>query len=415
MSATVGLTEKEMAAHLKTERERLELLYNLLRYTLNRDTTPTQVGEQALVLIMESFDILRGEIFALNQRRRLVLLALAGYEGANLSDLRSRVEQRLQQSLIHKVQQTGQEIIIPDVNCQEYWLPIPDLDEEICSIAALPLKADGQVIGILSLLSDKAEFFTEGQVPLLAAVANTVALVLQNVYLFEQVRSGQNQLRWLTEQLVNLQEEERRRVSHALHDETGQALTMLHLSLNAIRSELPPHSSAHEKVEYADNLLTETMARIRRLAYDLRPPELDTLGLSATLESLCQEFHQHAQFDVLYRGEANIPQTLSDKVTMAFYRFLQEALTNVAKHAAATQADVRLDYDGEQITLSVADNGRGLNLAAILYGRVSNSKETGLGLLGMSERFESLNGKLDMQSVVGEGTTLTAIVPWSKK
>lgn len=414
MSAKTGLTEKEMAAHLKTERERLELLYNLLRYTLTRDTTPTQVGEQALDLIMKSFTILRGEIFALNRQRRLVLLAIAGYEEANLSDLRFKVEQRLQQSLVHKVQQTGQAIIIPDVNCQEYWLPIPHLDEEICSIAALPLKADGQVIGILSLLSDQKAFFQDGQIPLLTAVANTVALVLQNVYLFEQVRTGQEQLRWLTEQLVNLQEEERRRVSHTLHDEAGQALTILHLSLNAIRGELPPESPAHKKVEDADTLLTETMARIRRLAYDLRPPELDTLGLNVTLESLCQEFNQHAQFEVSYHGETTISNALPDRAKMAFYRFLQEALTNAAKHADATHVNVSLDYDGEKIALQVADNGRGFDLSGILYGRINQSKDARLGLLGMSERFDSLDGKLDMHSTIGEGTTLTATVPWSK-
>ncbi|MCB0036813.1 MAG: GAF domain-containing sensor histidine kinase, partial [Anaerolineales bacterium] len=380
------------------EKEPLELLYNLLRYTLSSNgSTPAQVGKQSLSLIIEALDILKGEIFASDNQQRLKLLAMVGYEETDLAAMQTKIEQRrIQQIFINKVQQTGQEIIIPDVNCHEYWHPFPGLDDEICSIATLPLKADDQVIGILSLLSDRNDYFTDEQQPLLTAIANTVALILRNASLFDQVRSGQNQLRRLAEQLINVQEKERRRVSHALHDETGQALTMLHLSLNAIRRELPADSAAQEKVRQANHVLTETMARIRRLAYDLRPPELDTLGLNMALKTLCQEFDEWARFAITYTGVANLPD-LSESVTIAFYRFLQEALTNVAKHAAAGQADVRLSYDEAVVKLEVKDNGQGFHSKSAASIHTANGS-MGLGILGMRERFENLSGRLLVES-----------------
>jgi signal transduction histidine kinase len=220
------------------------------------------------------------------------------------------------------------------------------------------------------------------------------------------VQSGQEQLRKLAEQLVNVQEMERKSVSRTLHDETGQTLTALRMQLVAMEREVSADSTLLENIKEADNLLGETINRIRRLAYTLRPPELDTLGLSAALQRLCQDFRQYYKnIEIAYQGE-EIP-TLPESISISFYRCLQEALTNVAKHAEATNVKVEFSQNGKEIHLEVQDNGNG-------HAASSSQSLGGLGLLGMRERFERIDGKLTVVSDRESGTRLTATVPWEE-
>lgn len=387
-------------------KQQLELLYDLLKHGLTDSNNPANVGRQALDLILRSHSILRGEIFVLDDRGILRLLALSGYDHADISIKEKKVEERLQQELIHQVLEREEGLTIPDVGCQDYWMPIPDLDEDICSVAVLPMIADEKVLGVMSLLSAETGYFTEERLPLLNAISTTVALVIKNARLFRQVQSGQEQLRKLAEQLVNVQEMERKSVSRTLHDETGQTLTALRMQLVAMEREVSADSTLLENIKEADNLLGETINRIRRLAYTLRPPELDTLGLSAALQRLCQDFRQYYKnIEIAYQGE-EIP-TLPESISISFYRCLQEALTNVAKHAEATNVKVEFSQNGKEIHLEVQDNGNG-------HAASSSQSLGGLGLLGMRERFERIDGKLTVVSDRESGTRLTATVPWEE-
>ncbi len=139
------------------------------------------------------------------------------------------------------------------------------------------------------------------------------------------------------------------------------------------------------------------------LAHALRPPALDTFGLNTSLEGLCNDFAHRTQLKVRYTG-AELP-SLSDPVTISFYRFLQEALTNIIKHAKAGQIIVTLDYTRltQQICLTVKDDGQGIN-------PYPAKKSTGLGLAGMQERFELLGGEVTIASTPGQGTRVKACV-----
>ncbi|MCB8985709.1 MAG: GAF domain-containing sensor histidine kinase [Ardenticatenaceae bacterium] len=395
---------------IDSEDSPLALLLVMLRFCVANNYDPAAVGRHALSLILESLSILRGEIYFLDEVGQLKPLALAGYAEASLSSFEMQVEQRMQQQLIRQVLGSGRGVTIPDINCQEDWLPIPGLDEDVCSVAVLPLKSENDILGVISLLSAETGYFTKERLPLLTAVAATVAIALYVAKLFNEVQTGQQQLRLLTDQLINAQEMERKRVSRTLHDETGQTLTVLQMRLKSIQSELPPASSLGTQMEEAYNLLTETITRIRRLTYNLRPPELDTLGLNSAMETLCREFDKQADIQVDYQGSTDIPR-LSDSVNIAFYRCLQEALTNVAKHAQATHIEVQFYRDGDNVHLQVKDDGRGLQ-AAMAHPDGRDPEHIGLGLIGMKERFDRINGHLILMSGDGEGTTLTAVVPW---
>ncbi len=225
----------------------------------------------------------------------------------------------------------------------------------------------------------------------------------------EAVKELAQQSRRLAHQVVRAQEEERRRLSRELHDEAGQALTALRISLELLQSELPSQNNHLRKsLEEAVTLTDMTRKQIRLTAQGLRPPALDTMGLNLTLEELCRNFAKRTLLQVDYEGQP-LP-TLPGEIDISLYRFVQEALTNVANHAAATRVKVKLNYnDISGICLIVSDNGRGFIPPP--SEPVRWRANSGLGLASMQERLELLGGWLEIASTLGQGTSLTACIP----
>lgn len=212
--------------------------------------------------------------------------------------------------------------------------------------------------------------------------------------------------RRLSQQVLSVQEEERRRLSRELHDEAGESLTGLVLSLELLATDVPDeHLSLRQRLHEAATLANETAERVRLLARGLRPPGLDTLGLNASLRGLCHEAQRRTGVPVEYTGTEVMP--LADTITICLYRVLQEALTNVAKHAQASRIEVQLQEDAETVALSVTDDGRGFDTG----DSPTQDPIEGIGLVGMKERLELLGGRLEIVSRPGQGTCLMAQVP----
>ncbi len=590
----------EQEAQLAETRVSLNLLYESSE-TLAELLDPTTLAQRALDMTCQELAVLRGEFFEVTPKGQINLLALSGYNDLLATQLRQQIEMRLQQGLAWTVVQGDDAVIMRDTTCSEKWIAVPEVDDGICSAAGLPLHIDNELVGVMCLLSDEPDFFTEERLPFLLTLVTPVALALQNARLyaaekearktaellqtanlafadtldpnkilsltlnylgellcydcatlllldhqqlvvaaqrdrraedgdnsdddhdagkaaqaqkkkassqpdgsatppaliplgrylllqkilttkqtvlisdveqlpkplpipewhcgrswlglplvtggealgvllieraeaeeftqnqcviaealavqvavaihnanlFQEVQSGQQQLRLLTEQLINAQEEERRAIALELHDEAGQMLTALKVSTLTLADELAVDNPlVREHFGTIHRLIDETMTRIRQLAYGLRPPELDTVGLDAALELLCEEFTEQMGITIDYRG-MDLPK-LADAASISFYRFVQEALTNSAKHAEASKLSVHLNRDETSIQVMVKDNGRGFTVPSYPH---SAAPPLGLGLLGMSERFEALRGQVRILSSPGEGTTLQAIVP----
>jgi len=265
-----------------------------------------------------------------------------------------------------------------------------------------PLTISGETTGLLTV---SGVGLTEADVPAVTAFANQAAIAIENARLFEQVQAGRERLRWLTQQVVSAQEEERHHLSRELHDAVGQTLTTLKISLDLIQADLPVEAAPlRPRLGQAMVLTDTTLDQIRLLARDLRPPALDAAGLNPTLEGLCLDFAQRTGLSVEYVGAE--PPLLPEGADICLYRFLQEALTNVAKHAHASRVWVVLGGDAETVSLSVEDDGQGFEVQA----RMSK----GIGLLGMRERLGLLGGQLEIESQPGQGARLTAYVPLEK-
>jgi PAS domain S-box-containing protein len=306
--------------------------------------------------------------------------------------------------------QRGQYQIVDDLQAMEGRSPVDEqlLAEGLRSIMRLPLICRGELIGCLCLGATAPQAFRAEHVETARQLAVSLAIAVQNARLFEQVRAGQEQLRRLTRQVVTAQEEDRRRVSRELHDEAGQALTALKISLELMQADLPAQpTTLRQSLSEAIALTDETMDEIRLLAHTLRPPALDAVGLNPTLEDFCRDFARRTHLSVEYVG-AEVPG-LSDAATICFYRVIQESLTNVARHAHADQIRVMLSHDTDRVRLSVEDNGRGFDPGGAIS---ASDQDAGIGLLGMRERLELLGGRLEIHSRPGQGSRLVASIPW---
>jgi two-component system, NarL family, sensor histidine kinase DevS len=203
--------------------------------------------------------------------------------------------------------------------------------------------------------------------------------------------------------VVEGQELERRRLARELHDETGQALTSILLGLKHVE-EAESEEEARKAAAGLREQIVETLQNVRRLAVELRPSALDDFGLAPALERLGEAFAGKSGIEVDI--QANLDATrLPGEVETALYRIVQEALTNVAKHAEATRVSVVVTRRGNGVTAVIEDDGHG-------FGAGGGSGE-GLGLVGMRERVGLLGGRLAIESTEGAGTTVVAEVPVS--
>ena len=235
------------------------------------------------------------------------------------------------------------------------------------------------MIGALHLASSAPDVYTDRDLNLAESVGTQISGAIANGRLYEQLETERGRLRWLTMQVVAEEEEERHRVSLELHDEAGQALTALKISLGLIHSDMSEElGPLRDRLAGAVDLTDATMEQIRLLARGLRPPELDAVGLNGTLEGYCREFASRTAIPITYVGEET--DFVNDAVNISFYRFLQEALTNVAKHAQATNIAVTLDQGKGLVNLTVVDDGRGF---APQTAPPDPAKFKGIGLLGL--------------------------------
>jgi len=238
------------------------------------------------------------------------------------------------------------------------------------------------------------------------ALAAQAAVAVQNAGLFEQVRTGRERLQALSRRLVEVQETERRHIARELHDEVGQALTTLMVGLRLVERETQLSERAAARVAELKHMTDGVLENLHRLAMDLRPASLDHLGLVAALRQYIETFGRQNDLLVEFASVGLDGERLPPGVETALYRIVQEALTNVARHAQATSVDVLLERRGSQVITVIEDNGVGFDpKEAARSGR--------LGLFGMQERVEMLGGTLLVESSVGAGTTVVAEVPYA--
>ena len=270
------------------------------------------------------------------------------------------------------------------------------------SILDLPLNAEGKLIGALNLATDQPGAFSVEHQEIAQEIADQLAVSLRHARLFEEVCQGRERLLTLSLKLVEVQEAERRFIARELHDEVGQVLTSLKLVLDLNRNQ--PTEATQRGLKEAVEMIDELMDRVRQISLDLRPQMLDDLGLLPAVEWHFNRYFKQTNIRVHFK-HSPIDHRLPSHLETAVFRIVQEALTNVARHAGVPEVTVRLWTDDQSLRVQVEDKGAGFDAVKSLAACVSN------GLSGMRERAELLGGEFTLESEIGAGTRLTVELP----
>ena len=228
--------------------------------------------------------------------------------------------------------------------------------------------------------------------------------------LLEQSRAMQEQLRHLSRQVLQAQEDERKRIRRELHDVIAQTLTGINVSLAALkRGAGRSLESFDREIELTQKLVEDSVHIVHQFARELRPAVLDDLGLIPGLHSFLKNFTVQTGVHTHLTAFAGVERLDAARRTI-LYRVAQEALTNVSRHAQASRVAVTIEKRTDGICMKITDNGKSFSVEGLSNAKVGKR----LGLLGMRERLEMVSGRFEIESAPGQGTTVTAEMPFGK-
>ncbi len=267
------------------------------------------------------------------------------------------------------------------------------------SYMMVPMIDLGKMVGLLFLGSDRPAAYNSEHIEVSREVADHLAIAIRQAVLFEENRSARARLESLSRRLIRVEEEERRRVARELHDEIGQALTALNMNLHEV---VGAGRGDRRRLAESTGIVAQLLQRVRGMSLDLRPPMLDDLGLTAALQWYVRRFAERTGLESRFDSDPD-PIEVDPEVGTACFRLVQEALTNVARHASARRVRVGLLRHPGGLRLVVADDGVGFDPETAMEAA---SRGASLGLAGMRERVELIGGKIAIISRRGIGTEI---------
>jgi two-component system, NarL family, sensor histidine kinase UhpB len=237
--------------------------------------------------------------------------------------------------------------------------------------------------------------------------AGAVTSVVRTLTDISEQKKLQDEREQFARRLIEVQEEERKRISRELHDDTAQYLALLALEMDSLFYQKEPLSEGTKtKIKQLRNTTEQVLKEIRRFSHELRPSVLEHFGLVSGLELITSEFNNNSQIEARFNVSGS-EKRLSDQVELTLFRIAQEALSNVRKHSQASYVKVELRYTPMKVRLIISDDGKGFDSS----GKNVPDATCGLGMVGMRERAHLCGGKLRIKSTPGMGTKITVEVP----
>jgi signal transduction histidine kinase len=271
------------------------------------------------------------------------------------------------------------------------------------SSLCIPLVFKDELQGIIFLINNhRSHSFSSERLTLLQTLGQQIGVAIKNAQLYEQLKASNEQMQALSRRLVEVQESERRSIARELHDEVGQILTALKLLLETAQGL--PNEKSEKRILQAQSLCQKLIVIIRELSLKLRPQMLDDLGLLPALLWHFEQFEGQTNIHVDFK-HSGLDERFSQQVETAAYRIVQEALTNVVRHAGVKKVTVQMWCREGTLGVRIEDRGRGFDSASILISGMAS------GLTGMRERALLLGGQLVVESSRKKGTRLTAELP----
>jgi signal transduction histidine kinase len=409
------IAHQELQANVQAIRENEKRLtsINQISGTISQSLELGQVLGTAIDNVVDVMKVDAAWIFLLNET--LGELQLAAHRGISEEFARGVDKLKLGEGLSGRVAQSGEPMVVEDASTDPRLSRDVVIKYNIHSMLVVPLSSKGKVNGTLCLGMCGYRQFQREEIELLITIGNQIGVAIENARLYqsqqevaEQLRRMQENLRFYLHQVTKAQEEERKRISHELHDETIQALVALSRQLDTIASgdKGLPEEYRHQLEEIWQQT-NDIIKEVRRLSQDLRPAALDSLGLLPALEWLASEVTSYSGIEtkVKVRGEQ---RRLPEEMELVLFRITQEALRNVWRHSQASKAEIEVEFEPGITRITVSDNGKGFNLPDKIDGLARDGK---LGLAGMKERAQLIGGTLTVQSSPGKGTSITIESP----
>jgi len=337
-----------------------------------------------------------GVIALLDQERNLI-----GYPYLhNLPRELADVTVSKEEGLAGEVMVTGRPTVIDDYRTYPGAIAA-FVEAGVTSVVAVPIVSGDQSFGTLGLVSlDEAKNFSDRDAAILTGIGRQTGIAIENAHLYENVH-------FYVRQITRGQEDERKRIARELHDDTAQALIGLSRRLDDLATSGEQLSeSAVRQLEEFQELIDGILQGVRHFSRDLRPPVLDDLGLLPAVEGLIADLGKEGIETAL---EVSGPRRrLPSEVELVLFRIVQEALNNAKRHSKASQVVVGVEFGESRIGITIDDNGQGFEVPDRMVDLVTSGK---LGLIGMQERAQLVDGVLTLRSELGQGTVVTVDVP----
>ncbi len=277
--------------------------------------------------------------------------------------------------------------------------------EGIVSAALFPLQVEGELRGHLLVGFRSEHELTGRNMRLLLSLAEKSSIAVANTELYDNLVQRERELKLLSGARVEAQEEERRRIAREIHDSLGQLLTAIKFNIEVLEDSVSSGSARQERLQDVKRLLDTAMAEAREISYNLMPSVLEDFGLVPALQLLCEQFEKRNGLRLTFHAHG-VHERLDPIMEVGLYRIVQEALTNIAKHAQATEASVQFVRDTQGIRLTVEDSGKGFET---VQPRLVERR--GMGLVSMRERAASFKGSFTIDSTPGSGTVVVVEIP----
>ncbi len=312
--------------------------------------------------------------------------------------------QSLDEGLIGWAASHAETILVNDVTADPRYVNRYPQQIRTLSELCVPIRIGDEVAGVLDVQSDRRDAFDDSDLMVLETLAGQIAGAMQNARLYQAERAAHHQVRDLATYLQNAREEERTHIAREILDEFGQLMAALQMDLSWLVSRLPgDQPRLTEKANDMSDVIDASLQVVRRLSSQLRPSVLDHFGLAAAIRWQAETFSERSGIPhwLHLSGRADL---LGRELSTALFRILQESLTNVEHHAEASEVHIELHVDRDQATLAVTDDGRGI-------APEETSGPRSLGLAGIRQRAQALDGQVVIEGVPGQGTRITASIP----
>lgn len=398
------VTEDRRVRESLVRRNQQLSIVNAVAITVNQSLDLNEILDRALNEVLSLTGIDAGAVFLVEEA--LGNLKLAAYQGLSEDAARLASQVGMLDGACGGVIEAGQIVIVPDIARFRGHRARSLQRENLNTLVHVPLIAKGCTLGSMCVGTRQCREFSAEEQELLNAIGSQIAVAIENARLYAEVQHKEHIRGELFRKAINAQEDERKRIARELHDEISQALTaMLFAAEEALDMDDPAKIKA--RLSSMHDLAQHTLDGVHKIIFDLRPSMLDHLGLVPALRWFASTRLESKGIRV------NIEETRPDRrlppeVETVLFRVVQEAIVNIARHAAARNVGILFQTGTDTVTVTVEDDGIGFDMDSL---ELTPDHPRGLGLMGMQERVELLGGDLEFDSQPGFGTRIVIRLP----